>query len=105
MRQRALNDYEQAKVEELQKFEAAKAAENAKIQAEFDRLTSQYLGRIQANLDEVARAQDQFRAWQKGKHQESQRITEAATLCVPQGSAANGISLTQVLERATLARK
>lgn len=105
VRQRALNDYEDAQHTQLQDFEAAKAEENNKIQAELDRLTSQYLGRIQANLDEVARAQDQFRAWQKSKQHESQKITEAATFCVPQGSGANAASLTTVLERASLARR
>jgi hypothetical protein len=105
VRQRALNDYEETQQSKIDEFEAAKAAENNTIQAELDRLTSQYLSRIQANLDEVARAQDRFHAWQKNKQQESQRITEAATFCVPQGSVANNGSLTAVLERATLARR
>jgi len=105
VRQRALSDYEEAQQTKLDEFESAKTAENNSIQAELDRLTSQYLSRIQANLDDVARAQDRFRAWQKSKQQESQRITEAATFCVPQGSAANNASLTAVLERATLARR
>jgi hypothetical protein len=101
IRQRALADYEAAQKERLKHFEQHKADENNKIQAELDRLTSQHMARIQANLDEVAREQDNFRAWQKSKNQESQRITEAANFCVPQGSAINGTSLAGVLERAT----
>jgi hypothetical protein len=105
VRQRALNDYEERQRNRVKDFDAVKTEENNKIQAELDRLTSQHLERIQANIEEVAREQDKMRAWQKGKQQESQRITEAATFCVPQGSAAAVGSLTAVLERATLVRK
>jgi hypothetical protein len=104
VRQRALNDYEDTQMEALRNFENAKLEENRGIQAELDRLTAQYLGRIQANLNEVASAQDRFRGWQKQKQHESQRITEAAAFCVPQGGA-NGNGLTAVLERATAARR
>jgi len=101
VRQRALNDYEDGQKNRLEAFEQSKIDENKKIQQELDRLTAQHMVRIQSNLDEVAREQDNFRAWQKGKQQESQRITEAAAYCVPQGSAASVSSLTAVLERAT----
>lgn len=104
VRQRALNDHEESQANALKNFEAAKLEENRGIQAELDRLTAQYMSRIQANLDEVASAQDQFRAWQKQKQYESQRITDAAAFCVPQGNA-NGNGLTAVLERATVARR
>lgn len=100
VRQRALNDYEEAQRNRLETFEQSKIEENKKIQQELERQTGQYLSRIQANLDEVAREQDNFRVWQKSKQQESQRITEAAAYCVPQGSAASVSSLTAVLERA-----
>jgi hypothetical protein len=105
VRQKALNDYEHTQQHRLKEFEAAKLEENGRIQAELERLTGQYLSRIQANLDEVARDQDIFRAWQREKHQESQRITEAATFCVPQGSVGNSSTLTAVLERATFVRR
>ena len=101
VRQRALNDYEDVQRNKLQSFEQSKLDDNKKVQLELDRLTAQYMGRIQSNLDEVAREQDNFRAWQKAKQQESQHITEAAAYCVPQGSAASVSSLTAVLERAT----
>ncbi len=94
VRQRALNDYEEAHQNKLKQFEAAKAEEN-----------SQYMSIIQANLDEVAREQENFRTWQKRKQLELQRITEAATFCVPQSGAGNGSSLTAVLERATTSRR
>jgi hypothetical protein len=101
VRQRALNDYEEGQRNRLEAFEQLKIEENKKIQQELDRLTGQHMVRIQSNLDEVAREQDNFRAWQKTKQQESQRITEAAAYCVPQGSAASVSSLSAVLERAT----
>lgn len=97
-RQRAINEYEDGHRESLQEFEERKLRENSVIQAELDRLTSQHVARIQSNLDEVAREQDAFRAWQKSKHQESQRISEAAALCVPP-SALPGSSLASVVER------
>lgn len=105
VRQRALGDYEEAMQDKLQKFEAAKSEENRLIQAELDRLTKQYMSRIQGNLDEVAHEQDEFRAWQERKQKEADRITEAATYCVPQGSTAGSPSLTAVLERANSHRR
>lgn len=105
VRQRALGDYEEAQRNRLKNFEQSKLDDNSKIQADLDRLTAQHLARIQANLDEVAREQESFRAWQKIKQQESQRITEAAAYCVPQGSAASVSSLAGVLERATVVHK
>jgi DNA anti-recombination protein RmuC len=102
LRQRALNEYEQALEERLRKFETTKTEENRQIQAELDRLAAQYKGRIQSNLNQVERDQDELRAWQRRKQQECARITEAASACVsPQSNPAAGpASLTVVLERA-----
>jgi hypothetical protein len=102
LRQRALNDYEQALEDRLRKFEAMKAEENRQIQAEMDRLVAQSKGRIQANLNQVERDQDELRAWQRRKQMECVRITEAAGACVsPQSNPATPAgSLTVVLERA-----
>ncbi len=105
VRQRSLNDYEENQRNRLKNFEQAKLEDNNKIQSELDRLTGQYMARIQSNLEEVAREQESFRAWQKMKQQESQRITEAAAYCVPQGSAASVSGLANVLERATVGHK
>jgi hypothetical protein len=105
LRQKALNDYEEVQLSRLREFESVKADENSKIQAELDRLTGQYMSRIQANLNEVAREQDALRAWQQQKQHESQRIAEAATFCVPHGAGTSNNGLTVVLERATLVRR
>jgi len=105
VRQRALNDYEEKQAERLREFEAAIAEDNRAIQMELDRITSQYMARIQANVDEVAGQQDTFHAWQKRKQQECQRMTEAAGVLVPQGSASHNGALTAVLERASAGRR
>jgi hypothetical protein len=104
VRQRALNDYEETYQGRLKDLENLKSEENSKIQAELDRITGQYMSRIQANVDDVAREQDNYRAWQKRKQQEVERITEAAAFCVPHGSQ-NGNGLSSVLERATFPRR
>ena len=104
-RQRALNDYEETQRTRLKEFEAAKLEENREIQSEIDRITKEYVLRIQNNLDEVARAQDDLRNWQKQKQEEAQRITDAATYCVPPGTPASNGTMSALLERATVARR
>lgn len=104
LRQRALTEYEDAQKSRLKHFEQSKSEENAKIQAELEKLTKAHMARMQANLDEIAREQDSFRAWQKSKTQECERLTEAAGYCVPPGSAVSVNNLASVLERATITR-
>jgi hypothetical protein len=101
LRQRALNDYEQAEELRLKDFESATDRENNLLQAELERLTSQYMARIQANVDEVAAGQDRFRSWQKRKQQELQHISAAAAICVPKGAE---VSTTNPSYTAVLAR-
>ncbi len=105
LRQRALNDHEDALQERLRSFEAAKAEENRAIQGDLDRITSQHLARIQLNLDAVAHAQDEFQGWQELKRQECQRISDAASFCVPQSGAAGLHGLAAVLEHAAKPRR
>ncbi len=105
VRQRALNDFEEDYQRRLKDLETVKCDENSKIQAELDRITSQYMSRIQGNVDDLAREQDNFRAWQKRKQQENGRITEAAAFCVPPGSGGGVAGLSSVLERATFPRR
>ena len=104
-RQRVLTEYEEKQQERLHDFESAKTEANRVIQGELDRLTSQYMTRIQANLDEIAQQQDHVHAWQKRKQQECQRIADTASLLLPQqgGGSYNG-TLTAVLERASARR-
>jgi len=104
IRQRILHDFEEKALERLRDFEAAKTADSQTIQAELDSITAQYLTRIQANVDEVARQQDKVRGWQQRKQQECQRMTEAAAFLVPP-EGANHRTVTAVLERASAARR
>lgn len=104
LRQKALTEYEEAQKNRLKHFEQSKTEENAKIQAELDKLTKAHMARIQSNLEEITREQDNFRAWQKSKHQECERLTEAAGYCVPPGTAVGANNLAAVLERATSTR-
>ena len=99
VRQRALNEYEEVQHKRLQEFEAGKANENAAIQAEIDRINSVHTARIQSNLDEIARHEDDFRIWKKRKQQESEVIAEAAALCAPPENANNISSLAASLAR------
>jgi hypothetical protein len=105
VRQRALADYEKVQQEKLRRFEEGKAEENRGLNAELERLTRQYMDRVQANLDEVDREQNHFRLWQRKKQQHTQQIAEAAAYCVPEGMGSHSGSLTSVLERACAARR
>jgi hypothetical protein len=98
VRQRALNVYEESQQAKLRDLEVAKQKENSLIRAELDRLSAAHLSRIQANLDEIARMQDNLRQWIERKVEESQQIAEAATFCASQASAA-GASLTATVTR------
>ncbi len=104
VRQRALNDYEETLQRRLKDFETRKLEENRQVQNELDRLTAEHIGRIQSNLDELARQQDLFRVWQKDKQQEARRISDAASICVPQNAPSKGDSVSLVLERVTGSR-
>jgi hypothetical protein len=105
VRERALKEFEDRQQEKLRAFEAGKLEENRKLQAEIERLSAEYTARMQRNLDEVARRQDEFRAWQRKKNQQAQQIADAAALCVPGGIRPDAGSVAAVLERACAARR
>jgi len=71
---------------------------NAKLQAELERITSEYMRLIQSNVDEVARNQDAFRIWQKNKELELQNMAGASAFCSSTSGGMNG-SLTMVAGR------
>jgi len=80
-RQHALNSYESVQLRQFEEFETSKERENAQIKLEMERITAHYAARVQNNLDQVAREREAFRNWQATKKQESQRISEAVSLC------------------------
>ncbi len=86
-RQQALNSYESGQQQQLQEFEARKAQDNTKIQAEMDRVVAHYAERIKQNQDQVAREKEALRNWQMAKQHENQRISEIIDLCGKQSAA------------------
>ena len=103
--QRLLDQQEEQRRGRLRKLEAGILEKNRAIQADLDRLTREHLAHLQANLDLIARHQDEFHAWQKEKEQESQRMMDAAAFCVPHGHASShGATLSVVMEPLRAAR-
>ncbi len=98
VRQRALSDYEESQQKKMRDFESYKAELNRGIQEELDRINGEYLARIQANVNEVAKQQDSLRAWQKSKQRELAVMAEACGYLAPPDVAAN--NLAAALDRA-----
>lgn len=80
-RQHALNSYEDGQRKQMEEFETRKVQENARIQAEMERITAHYAERIQRNRELVAREKEALRNWQMAKQHETQRISEVIDLC------------------------
>jgi len=102
--QRLLDQQEEQRQLKLRKLEAAMLEKNRVVQAELDRLTARHMAQLQENLDVIANHQDEFRAWQKAKEQESQRMMDAAAFCVPHGQTNRGAALSVVMEPLRAAR-
>jgi hypothetical protein len=87
-RQQTLNSYEAGQQTQLEEFEGRKAQENAKIQAELDRVTAHYAERIKQNPDQMVREKEALRNRQRAKQRESQRISEVIEFCARQPASA-----------------
>jgi hypothetical protein len=98
LQQRLLDQQQEVREAKLRRIEAGKLEQNRAVQADLDRLTAKYMARLQANLDAIAQHQDEFRAWQKGKDQESQRMTDAAAFCIPHGHVSRSATISVVME-------
>lgn len=98
VRQRALSDYEEAQQKKMRDFESYKAELNRGIQEELDRINAEYLARIQANVNEIAKQQDALRAWQKSKQTQLALIAEASSYLAPPEASTN--NLAAALDRA-----
>ena len=98
LRNRALDDYEEVQQKKLQDFESVKLEANAKLQAELERITAEYMRLIQSNVDEIAGHQDAFRIWQKNKELELQNMAGASAFCSSTSGGMNG-SLTMAAGR------
>ena len=81
LRQDALSAYETGQRKQFEEYWARKIEANTQIQAEMDRVTAQYLERINRNLEEVAEEKSAFARWQTMKQREAEQISEAMKLC------------------------
>jgi hypothetical protein len=80
-RQAAVAAYE---VEQRKKFEeywSRRAEENTQLQAEMERVTRQFIERMNRNLAEVQQEKDAFQMWQHSMQYEVLQISAAVTLC------------------------
>lgn len=80
-RQAALDSYEAGQRRQVEEFETRKNAENARIEAELERVRAHYAERMQSNRDLVAKEKEGLRNWQAAMQYESQRINEVIDLC------------------------
>ena len=78
-RDKALDTYERVQEKSLLELETKKGQENRQIQAELDRLTTEYQARIRKNNDEVAKEKERFFGWRLKKQQEEQKIADAVS--------------------------
>lgn len=90
MRQRVLNEYEQAQQARLQQLEAVKLRESERLTAEMEAVRGQYEARIAAVVDSLKRERESVREWQANKEVEQRRIAEAAA-CVSYASNENNV--------------
>ena len=81
-RQDALDAYEAGQKKQAEAEWARKAEQIAQIQAELEHVQQQYAERISRHRDAVTREKSAFSHWQAAKQQESQRMAEAAELCL-----------------------
>jgi hypothetical protein len=81
-RQDSLDSYEAEQRKQVEAEWARKAEKNAQIEAELERIKTHYMARISRNLNGVAREKATFSSWLTMKQQESQRMSEAAELCL-----------------------
>jgi hypothetical protein len=81
LRQEALSAYESGQRKQFEVYWTRKIEGNAQIQAEMDRVTAQYLERINRTQEEVAEENSAFARWQTMKQREAELISEAVGLC------------------------
>jgi hypothetical protein len=81
VRQVALDSYEAQQKKQAEAEWARKTEENARIEAEMERVKAVYLARIDRNDEGVAREKSLFSDWQSTKQQEVDSMTEAVEMC------------------------
>jgi hypothetical protein len=81
-RYRALDTFERLQQKQVDDYEAAKSAENRKIQEEMDRLVAEYRAKIQANNEDVGKRREALNTWRFQKQIEEQKIADAVSYFV-----------------------
>jgi hypothetical protein len=81
-RQQALDCYEADQTELVKAEWARKTEENIRIEEELERVKTQYVARVNRNLEAVARDKVAFDRWLTAKQQEVQSISAAVDLCL-----------------------
>jgi Asp-tRNA(Asn)/Glu-tRNA(Gln) amidotransferase A subunit family amidase len=83
-RDRALDSYERVLRKSLTDVQAKKADENRQIEAEMNKMLSEYRARIQANNEALAKESERFSTWLTQKQQEEKSIADAVSYFVSQ---------------------
>jgi len=91
-RDKALDTYERVQEKGLLELEDKKLQENRQIQAELDRMVTEYQGRMRKNTDEVAKEKEKFFGWRLKKQQEEQKIADAVSYFVTENPITTGKS-------------
>jgi hypothetical protein len=80
-RQAAVAAYEAEQRKKFEEYWTRRAEENTLLQAEMERITRQYVERMNRNLTEVQQEKEAFQKWQTAMQHEVLRISDAVTLC------------------------
>ena len=81
-RDRALDTYERVQEKALLELENKKNQENRQVQAELDKMVTDYQARMRKNSDEVAKEKERFFGWRLKKQQEEQKVADAVSYFV-----------------------
>ena len=80
-RQAAVAAYEVDQRNKFEEYWSRRAEENSQLQAEMERVTRQYVEKMNRNLTEVQQEKEAFQKWQNAMQYEVLQISEAVTLC------------------------
>jgi hypothetical protein len=80
-RQSAVAAYEEEQRNKFEEYWSRRAEENSQLQAEMERVTRQYVEKMNRNLTEVQQEKEAFQKWQSGMQFEVLQISEVVTLC------------------------
>jgi hypothetical protein len=81
-RDRALDSYERVLRKSLSDVQAKKADENRQIEAEMNKMLSDYRARIQSNNETLAKESERFSTWLTQKQHEEKSIADAVAYFV-----------------------